>query len=102
MVTLFQRAQELDAVKGKLEDKEAFRAALRQVKLANTPIGPIRIDRAESRAARLRHARRIGELCEARQPRSRPAQRLRCPVANGGVDDSRHDYVVRHGLPQRR
>jgi len=34
----------LDAVKGKIEDKEPFRAALRQVKLTGTPIGPIRMD----------------------------------------------------------
>jgi branched-chain amino acid transport system substrate-binding protein len=32
------------AVQGRVEDKEAFRAALRKVALANTPMGPIRID----------------------------------------------------------
>jgi len=34
----------LDEVHGKIEDKEAFRAALRKVKLDHTPIGPLRMD----------------------------------------------------------
>src|SRR5262249_23735962 len=32
------------AVQGRVEDKEAFRAALRKVALPSTPMGPIRID----------------------------------------------------------
>jgi hypothetical protein len=65
-------------------------------------IGPIGIDGAERRDARLRHDPRIGEFGEARQSYFRPAQPLGRPVANGDVDNSRHNRVVHHGFALTR